>query len=189
MNLGQMMLVVAALMLLGILVLNTNKTLLSTNDTQNTSEFGITAVSLATSLVEEANGKMFDEVVADSNTGALTNASQLSSVLGPDGSEAYRDAVRDFNDYDDFNGLFLVYKNPLDSATTPGATKEFVMPGIRAKYYVKAKIEWVNPTAANGYNIDAVVTTKTWHKKLTVTVTSPSMSDTLVYPSIMSYWN
>ena len=189
MNLGQMTLVVAALMLLGILVLNTNKTLLSTNDTQNTSEFGITAVSLATSLVEEANGKMFDEVVADSTTGALTAPSQLSPALGPNGSEAYRDPVHDFNDFDDFNGLFLVYKSPLDSAVTAGATKEFTMPGIRAKYLVRVRVEWVNPTAANSYNIDAVAVTKTWHKKLTVTVTSPSMTDTLTYPSIMSYWN
>jgi len=39
-------------------------------------------------------------------------------------------------------------------------------------------------------NLDVAYTIRqTWHKKIIVTVTSPSSNDTLVYPSIMSYWN
>ena len=189
MNLGQMMLVIASLLLLGLLVLNTNRTLLQTNDTQNTSEYGITAVSLATSLVEEASGKMFDQVVADSNTGALTDPAQLSSTLGKDGSEVYRDPILDFNDFDDFNNMTIAYKSPNDSTANPTGAIVINMPGIRSKYIVTTKVGWVNPTAGNGYNLDSTVTTKSWHKKLTVTVKSPSMTDSLVYPSVMSYWN
>jgi hypothetical protein len=190
MNLGQMMLVIAALSLLGVIVLNTNRTILQTNETQNTSEFGITAVSLATSLVEEAGGKMFDEVVADSNTLALTSPTQLSTTLGPEGGQSYRDSLNDFNDVDDFNGLVLAYRNPLDSTACPGATKIISMPGLRAKFYARVRVDWVNPTSANGYNVDSVATVKTWHKKITVTVTAyPAMTDTLVYPAVISYWN
>ncbi len=185
MNLGQMMLVIVSLLLLGILTLNTNKTLLQTNDTQNNSEYGITAVSLATSLVEEASGKMFDEVVADSTTPELTDPALLSSTLGKDGAEVYSN----FNDFDDFNNLTVVYKSTLDSSADPVGAVVVQMPGIRAKYIATTKVEWVNPVLANGYNMDAVVGTKTWHKKLTVTITSPSMSDTLRYPAVMSYWN
>jgi hypothetical protein len=188
MNLGQTMLVVAAISILGILVLNANRTVLETNETQNQSEFGITAVSLATSLVEEANGKMFDEVIEDSTTLALTDPSQLtaSASLGKEAGEAYRSGVTDFDDFDDFDRLFLVYKSPLDSALTPGSSGEITVPGIREKYYVKCRVQYV----ASG-NLDAVVTTRTWHKKITVTVSaaSPTMKDTLVYPAVMSYWN
>jgi hypothetical protein len=186
MNLGQMMMVVAALSILGILVLNTNTTVLETNDTQNLSEFGINAISLATSLVEEANGKMFDEVIADSTTPELSNPISLSSVanLGPDGGESYRTPGNDFDDFDDFDGLVLVYRSPLDSSLTAGATKEFVIPGIRAKFIVHAKVDYV---AAGNLNVTSG--SPTWHKKITVTVSSPAIKDTLVYPAIMSYWN
>ena len=92
MNLGQTMMVIAALGLLGILVLNANKTVLETTEVQNTSEFGIAAVSLATSLVEEASGKMFDEVIADSTTAVLTVPTQLCASLGKE--NAARPTVR-----------------------------------------------------------------------------------------------
>jgi len=186
MNLGQMMMVVAALSILGILVLNTNTTVLETNDTQNLSEFGINAISLATSLVEEANGKMFDEVIADSTTPALNTPVSLTSVanLGADGGETYRTAGNDFDDFDDFDGLILLYKSPADSSLTAGAAKEFVIPGIRAAYIVRARVDYVSAA-----DLDAASASPTWHKKITVTVTSPAIKDTLVYPAIMSYWN
>jgi hypothetical protein len=189
MNLGQMMLVIGAVSLLGILILNTNATLIDSYETTNNSEFEITAVSLATSLVEEAMGKMFDEVIADSNTVTLTAPNQLSSVLGSDGVEKFRDTsatLTDFDDFDDFNNLFVVYKSDLatEAAKTPGSNYEFAVPGMRAKYFVTAKVTYVDPT-----NLDGVSSNKTWHKKIVVTVTSPSVKDTLRFPAIMSYWN
>lgn len=192
MTLGQMMLVAGALVLLGLLVLNASTTIIETSDTQAKSEFGITAVSLATSLVEEAMGKVFDEVVSDSNLSALTDSSLLSSVLGPDGPETYRGGVNDFNDFDDFNGLFIAYRSdhPSDTAGVPGAHRVITVPGIRARYYVKAKVNYVNPTA-----LDDTSAVKRFHKKITVTVTSPryygpgQKADTLRFPAVMSYWN
>jgi hypothetical protein len=183
MTLGQMMMVTGAMMLLGVLVLNANRTVLETNDIQNTSEFGITAVSLATSLVEEANGKMFDQVIADSTTPALTSPTQLSASLQKDVGETYRGA-KDFNDFDDFNGLLLVFRNPIDSTVVSGVDKVITVPGIRALYTVRCRVNYVNPS-----NLDSVSLTRSWHKKLTVTVRSPSFTDSLVYPTIMSYWN
>ncbi|MCK5571858.1 MAG: hypothetical protein KAJ12_03825 [Bacteroidetes bacterium] len=186
MSLGQMMLVVAAMSILGILVLNANRTVLETNDTQNQSEFGINAVSLATSIVEEAMGKMYDEAIADSNTGELGDPKQLTSAvgLGKEGAEAHRDGVNDFNDFDDFHNLFLVYKNPVDSLVTAGADKEIEVPGIRDRYFVRTKVVYVTDA-----DPDVAVAARTWHKKMSVTVTSSTTRDTLVYPALMSYWN
>jgi hypothetical protein len=189
MNLGQMTMVLGGIALLGILILNTNSTILDVTQTSRNSEFTITAVSLATSTIEEAMGTMFDEVIADSSTPTLTNPSQLSIVLGPDGLEHFRDttaASHRFDDFDDFNNLFIVYKSDLpgDSASTPGSTAEIVVPGIKAKYFVKASVAYVSAA-----NLDSVSATRTWHKRILVTVSSPSSSDTLRFPAVMSYWN
>src|SRR5271166_819029 len=116
MNLGQMMMVIGAIVMLGVLILNTNSTIYQTNDIMYTSEFGVTAVSLSTSLVEEAMGKMFDKVVADSNAAALVDSTLLTppGSLGPDPgeNESYRGNVpgtKDFDDFDDFNNLMICY--------------------------------------------------------------------------------
>ena len=188
MNLGQMMLVIGAVVLLGVLILNANSSVYQATDTMYTSEFGVTAISLATSIVEEASGKMFDKAIADTNAAAVYDSSYFTApgLLGPDAGESYHGA-KDFNDFDDFNGLFLVYKSNVaaDTASTPGSNWETIIPGIRAKYFVHCTVCYVNPP-----NLDVAYTVRqTWHKKIIVTVTSPSSSDTLVYPSIMSYWN
>jgi len=201
MNLGQMMMVIGAIVLLGMLVLNANSTIYQANDIMYSSEFGVTAISLSTSLVEEAMGKMFDKVVADSNAAALLDSTLLTppGSLGPEAAanESYRgypsgSGKKDFNDFDDFNNLKLCYHSDLpgDTDATPGFLQVKV-PGIRAKYYVTCVVQYVKPP-----NLDVPYTVRpTWHKKLTVTVTSPSATgvtgkpDTLVYPAIMSYWN
>ena len=188
MNLGQMMLVVGAIALLGVLILNANSSVYEASDTMYTSEFGVTAISLATSIVEEASGKMFDQAIAGTNPVAVYDSSLFTAPgsLGPDAGEAYR-GTKDFNDIDDYDRLFIVYKSDVaaDTVSTPGSKWETIVPGIRAKYFVRCVVSYVNPP-----NLDIAYTTRqTWHKKITVTVTSPSSTDSLVYPAIMSYWN
>ena len=129
MNLGQMLMVVGAIVLLGILVLNANSTVYQANDTMYTSEFGVTAISLATSLVEESMGKMFDRVVAPVNASAVYDSTLLTGVgsLGPDASEteSYRGKTpgypHDFDDFDDVNGFKICYHSelPADADATP----------------------------------------------------------------------
>jgi len=199
MNLGQMLLVVGAIVLLGILVLNANSTVYQASDTMYTSEFGVTAVSLSTSLVEEAMGKMFDVIVAPKNVSDLYDSTLLTPVgsLGPEPTEheSYRGMVsgspNDFDDFDDYNGLKLCYHDVTESDATAGFV-QITVPGMRAKYYVTCSVVYVKPP-----NLDApYIVRQTWHKKITVTVWSPSavrpgtnLPDTLVYPAIMSYWN
>lgn len=190
MGLGQMMLVIGALTLLGMIILTANATVFQNSDTMYNSEFGITAISLANSLTEEANGKMFDHCVAATSAPALFDSSLLASPINglkPDPGESYRgltSGTTDFNDFDDFNGLKLVYLSPTEVDSAPGYTKIYI-DGIRAKFYVTARVEYVQPP-----DLDVpVLSHQTWHKKITVTVKSPSLKDTLSYPSVMSYWN
>jgi MSHA pilin protein MshD len=173
---------------MGFLLLNTNSTIVKTDETRNSSDFGVTGVSLATSVIEEAMGKMFDAAIEDSNTGQITSPTALTSPssLGHGSSERYRDPIKDFNDFDDFNNLFIVFKsdNPSDTAKTAGSDWEAIVPGIRSKCFVRARVYYVQPP-----NLDVVSSSRTWHKKIVVTVTSPSYKDTISIPAIMSYWN
>lgn len=189
MNLGQMMLVIGASVLLSLLILSANSSTFEATDTMYTSEFGVTAISLATSIVEEANGKMFDQCIAGVNPAAVFDSTLFTSpgALGRDAGETYRNPVKDFNDFDDYNNLFLVYKSNVaaDTIATPGSDWESIVPGIRAKYFVRCAVCYVKLP-----NLDVPYTIRqTWHKKIVVTVTSPSSRDSLVYPAIMSYWN
>jgi hypothetical protein len=184
-----MILVLAAMMILSALILQSNNIILDSSESLVSSDTDAAAATLATSLAEEACGKLFDEVITDSTVAALTTPTQLSSVLGPETGERFRDTTGSFtpfDDFDDFNGLFVVYKSNTagDSAPTPGADWEFIVPNIRAKFLVRAKVDYVLDSAP-----DVAVGFRTWHKKLTLTITSPSTKDTLVYPYLMSFWN
>jgi hypothetical protein len=189
MNLGQTMLVLAAMALLGITVLTSSTAVLESSAAQNESEAGLTAVSLATSILEEATGKMFDEQIADPSAGTINDPEDLTLVskLGKDTGERYRGGVSDFDDCDDFHLLRLLYRNPSDAGVVPPGVDEIVVPNLRAQYSLRVNVSYVSDT-----NLDRVSVTPTWHKKITVVVTSPgnpSLTDSLVFASVISYWN
>jgi hypothetical protein len=185
-NLGQMMMVLGAMALLSLVVLSANSGLLENTDTTNDSEYGVTQVSLATSLIEEAMSKSFDNNVATTGFAPITSPSGFSNNLGRDGNERYRGTSL-FNDFDDYNRLFIVYKNSSDATSTPSSDYEYAIPGLRSKYYVRVSVGYVDYP-----NLDVVVNNQTYHKKMTVTVirqdTQPTAKDTLTLSAIMSYW-
>ena len=123
------------------------------------SKFNVLAASLCTSLIEEARGKAFDQ---ETDSAAVTKVDQLSTTLGPDFGETYET----FNDFDDFNGFVKV------DSTMPSAV-----------FYVTSKVTYVE---AN--NILNILTKRSWHKMITVTVMSSSMKDPVQMSSTFSYW-
>ncbi len=100
MNTGQMMITLGAMMLLGTIILKVNAGFLNTNNVLLDSKFGVLAVSIATSVIEEATGKAFD---AKTDTNSVNNLTDLttSASLGHGPGEVYPY----FNDFDDYNGL------------------------------------------------------------------------------------
>lgn len=161
MNTGQMLITIAALMLLSLVILRVNNNFLSTNTVLMENKFGVLAVSLATSTLEEAKGKAFDH---NTDTLAVTDLTQLSS-LGPESGET----EPYFNDFDDYDGFVKLTEN--DSSYYP------------APFKIECDVVYINPN-----NPDVASASKTWHKKLTVTVTSDFMQDTVVLSSIYSYF-
>lgn len=153
-----MLITIAALMLLSVVILRVNNNFLNTNVVLMENKFGVLAVSLATSVLEEAKGKAFDE---NTDSAAVTSLNELSTI-GPESGEV--DPL--FNDFDDFNGLVRV------DSTLPSAP-----------FTIQCAVNYVSSS-----NPDGISASKTWHKKMTVVVTSDFMQDTVRLSSIYSYF-
>jgi len=165
MNTGQMLITVGAMVLLTLVILRVNNGFLSTNTVMMETKFDVLAVSLGTSIIEEANGKAFDQ---NTDTSSVSSTSSLSSI-GKDGDEEYPN----FNDFDDFNGLIKIVK--YDSSDTTFKSADFK---------IQCNVGYISP------NNPEVLTTspKTWHKRLNVEVTSKFMADTIKLTTIYSYF-
>lgn len=164
MNTGQMMITIAALLLLSVVILRVNNSFLSTNTVVNQTKYDVMAVSLGTSIIEEASSKAFDTYTRNNS---VTSVSSLTSPysLGPGSGEVYPN----FDDFDDFNG----YTRNTSNDTT----------FLSANFTARTVVDYVTPTNPNTTSY-----IRTWHKRLRVTVTSPSMPDTVRLSTIFSYF-
>ena len=163
----QMILALGAMILLTLIIMNVNKNSLYTEDTMYDSNFGITATSIGSSIIEDASRLRFDNrFYVDSS--AVNNPSFFTPAadLGIDSGEVANDP-KTFNDFDDYNNYSGV------DSTMPTAVFDFY-----------CRVCYVNDNA-----LDDSTTTQTFHKKITVRVWSPFMKDTIAMSSIYSYWN
>ncbi|MDP4174030.1 MAG: hypothetical protein Q8933_08695 [Bacteroidota bacterium] len=161
MNTGQLLLTLGGMFLLSMVILRTNTTFLSTGNVMYNTKFGVLATSLGTSMIEEANSKAFDAATDTNSVSSLTSLTSPSG-LGPAWGEVYPN----FNDFDDYNNYTRI------DSTMPSAV-----------FKITCKVGYVLPT-----NPDVFVNQKTWNKRILVTVTSPSMNDTVRMSSVFSYW-
>lgn len=166
MNTGQMMITLGALALLSLVILRVNNGFLNTSSILLDSKLGVLATSIGTSIIEEATGKAFD-------TKSVSNSVEsLSSLTSPTELKPEGETYPNFDDFDDFNGLSIVDKS---------------IPA--AEYHIDCEVVYVNDS-----DLDGKSSIRTWHKKITVKVSSPSMydyeenPDTVVMSAIYSYW-
>ena len=161
MNTGQTMLTLAALALLSTITVNMTRSFFTSGQMILRSKCGLAAVSVATSFIEEASGKYFD---AETNDTVAVTTSMLTPAnsLGPSSSEKYPN----FNDFDDYNNY--------------SAKLFFQLPDT---FYVSCKVMYIDPATPN-----VASSVQTWHKKLLVKVTSPTLKDTIKSEYIYSYW-
>jgi hypothetical protein len=155
------MLTIGAMVLLSTLMLRINTNNLQTDTVRSEAQYGVIATSLVTSIMEKAKSFAFD-AKTDSNSIISVNDLTPAGSLGPESGETYDT----FNDYDDFNG----YTN-VDS-TMPSAVFE-----------ISCEVDYIHKS-----NLKAKYHSQTWHKKLTVQVSSPFMQDTIKQSTIYSYW-
>jgi hypothetical protein len=168
MNTGQSFLSLGGMLLVSLIILQVNTGFVSTSSSLLENKLNILAISLGSSIIEEASGKAFD---ANTISDAVSSTSDLTPAnnLGPNVTETYPD----FNDFDDFNGL-----NITNSSMSS------------AEFNIRSEVSYVN---AN--DPDDAVSIATWNKKITVYVTSKSLvneygkQDTVVLSTVFSYWH
>lgn len=160
MNTGQMIMTICAMILLSTIVLRVNTTNLNNESVRDRAQYGVLATSIATSIIEEAQSKAFDH---NTDTNTVSSVNELSTTLGPETGET----EATFNDFDDFNGF---------------TKKDSSMPS--AIFDIACQVVYVDENNVNGST-----TSKTWHKKLNITIISEtSPPDTFRTSSIFSYW-
>lgn len=164
MNTGQSLFSIGALLILSLTVLKMNNFILANDIVMQDSKLGILAVSLATSLIEEASKKAFDANTVSNEVGAC---SLLTPYPLGRGVGEIQDSSITFNDFDDYEGYNYHY-NYLPSA----------------EYDLNCTVYYVEPA-----NPEVKVNYKTWHKKMDITVSSISMRDTVRMSTIYSYWH
>lgn len=168
MNTGQMILTAGAMMLISILILSITSTQLTTQDSMQNAKFGILAISLGSSILEMTTQKSFDEASTEDIVTALNQLTQKNDFGAGKELGEYKDSMHTWDDYDDFHG----YTN-VDS-TMPSAF-----------FQIKCAVDYVEPKAG----ALVISANKTWHKMMTVTVTSASMKDAVILRKVFSYWN
>lgn len=170
MGTGQTLLTIAAIMLLGTVILSTDRSINETGQVLLNSNVGLEEVSLATSTIEEAEGKAFDE---NTDTSNVTQLSQLTPAdqLG----QEYGDST-DLNDFDDYNGLHGNGRLVIDTVKV-----DSVVTGI---YYDSTHVCYVSPSTG----LDQAVNSPTWYKRLDVYIWNRDIPDTVKMHTVFSYW-
>ena len=163
MNTGQMIMTLGAMLLLSVIMLRVNTANLTNETIRDDAQYGVLATSIATSIIEEAQSKAFDEKTDTMNVTALT---QLTSVLGPETGET----ESTFDDFDDYNN-FTKHDSTMPSSI----------------FDISCQVVYVEPG-----DIEGSTSNRTWNKKLIVTITRPISADSSVLAlrtaSIFSYW-
>lgn len=162
MNTGQTFITIGALALLGTAIFNMHRNFGMNGEIVIQSKLGVTAVSLASSIVEEASGKAFDQATDEDAVSATSSLTPVAG-LGLEAGEFFPDSVNDFDDYNGYN-----------------KTVSFERGGT---FNIRCKVDYINPT-----NPEVALSSRTWHKKLTIRITSHEMKDTIYARYIFSYF-
>ena len=158
-----MFLTIASIALMGVLIMNMNKSYTEISDKAlYQSDYAIDAISICESYVELAIGKAYDEQTIIS---ATSDASTLTSKdnLGPDYPEE-ANKHNTFDDFDDFNN----YKDTVHTE--------------RGTFTVSINVRYVDEK-----DLSKTGVSQTWSKMMTVTVTSEYLDRPVYMKYIFSY--
>jgi hypothetical protein len=162
MNTGQMLLAAGGLILLATIFLTVNRTYANSSDLLVSTKLDVLAVSLATSIVEEATSKAFDAITVGNSVHTLDSLTS-PHLLGPLSTEVYPN----YNDFDDYNGLELVDSTTID----------------QVKFSIKCTVTYVDENDPSKISY-----TPTWHKRITVEISNKFMVNEVKLSTVQSYF-
>jgi len=158
---NQMMLSIAAMIFLSMLILNVHSSTTDKLIILYSNEAVIEATGIVQAVFEEIQTKAFDEATT-SNPAKERNLLTPVLSLGADTSEA---VYTDFDDIDDYNGLSIT-----DTANVMG------------EFYLAVLVYYVDETSP--YDSSG---TRTYIKRVDVTISNVSLPTTLSFKKLISY--
>lgn len=173
MNTGQMLMVLGALMLLSMLSLSVNSMFIDKTTTMLDAEANLDAISIAQSMIDEIMTKSYDAYTVSAKVYASDQFTPASS-LGPNATESSQvtqpdtspfKSVNGFNDVDDYN----LYRRTVVNARMGNFTV------LDSVFYVSES------------NPNQKIFTRTFHKKVVVTVSHRNMAKPLQISDIAVY--
>ncbi|MFZ1731892.1 MAG: hypothetical protein WBQ23_13315 [Bacteroidota bacterium] len=119
----QMLLVLGAMLLLSILVLNTNRARFMSEQQMAQSEYTIAATAVGQSLISEISSKTFDAATSTYEFAAVSSFTAPNS-LGHNSSEVYPN----YNDVDDYHGFNTEISTPRAGTFRLSVVVDYVNP-------------------------------------------------------------
>lgn len=154
-------LVIGGFFLLGLLILNINKSESISSSAIYNNEAVITGTGMGESMLNQIMSKAFDQKTVNAVVSKVTNLTRPSR-LGKDDDEETPDQ---FNDVDDYNNYFNI---------------ESIKP--LGDFAVRVKVYYVS---YNFPDIKSIVST--FIKRIDITVTNPMLTDKLKFSQLVSY--
>ncbi len=170
MNTGQMMLTIAAFMLLGVVMLNFRTANFQNEEVLDGNEYTQKAVAIGRSMIDEIKSKVYDQKLTATSIVRLTD---LSSC-GPASTEKYPN----FPDVDDFHGS--VFRSPAPGVAPTTATPKCLWDTWG--YTVSVRVTFVQPTSPSVPTL-----TKTFAKLVTLTISNEFSPDTVTMSYIAAF--
>lgn len=168
---NQILLIVGAFAILASLQLSINSSIIRSYTTTLDGEATIDGMSIGQAMIDEINTRIFDKMTKDSVvfwTTSLTPYNQLGPETGEivvaNERQPFQSRNR-FDDADDYNRYTRIVPSPR-----------------LGDFYVRDSVYYVLASNPNQYT-----TTKTWFKKIIVTVTHPNMLFPVELQSLIVY--
>jgi len=176
MGTGQMLITIGAIVLLGTVILTTNRGINNSDDVMMKTDFGLEGTAIAASVIDEAMCLPFDDSTGTpsgdstiytviNSTSRLTPVTKLGYVQG-----SGEDTLPD--DFGDFNGL------------QGGSGRMETIVDSTGTYKVLTRVFYVTKT-----NLNQAAPSPTWFKRLDVSVWNVAdTADVIKMSAIYAYW-
>ncbi len=159
MSTTQTLLTIGGILLLTFLILSYYRSSGTQTEISINNEAIITGTGIAQSLFDEIQGKAFDETTT---TASVSDANNLSSSLGKDSGESLRSSFDDVDDYRKY--------------TTNDTLSKL---GV---FFSEIDVNYVSAS-----DPDVISYSRTFAKRVDITVTNDYLTDTLKFSQVISY--
>jgi hypothetical protein len=173
---NQTFLTIGALAIFSLILVSFYRILAQSSVGVNDAQAGVSALTLATTYTEYAQGLSFDEATIDSFiTPSELNSLTAPDKLGPDNppktGEPSENSLKAFDDVDDLKNFEVV---------------DSTLKGVIGTYKTRFDVNYVNPL-----NVDQISASRTFAKRLDLKVWRiyPPSTDTLKSSIVMGYFH